>query len=234
MDGDDVSYPDRLRLQVRYLQAHPEVDLLGGGMVVFRGDGEAYGERLPRTTHESICAQPWASIGMAHPTWMGKIEWFHINPYRLDAIRMEDADLLFRTYTFSRFANLPDIVLGFREETLSLHKILPARLNLLRMLLDYVRTGGRHTLAARGLCGQVLRTAADVVAIGTGLNHRILRHRALPMKDAVRQRWAEVWSGTKVTATRMTGNAVSNSPPVRLVKSIREADSGRPFYVSER
>jgi len=208
MDGDDVSYPDRLRLQVRYLQAHPEVDLLGGGVVVFRGEGEAYGKRSPRTTHESICARPWASIGMVHPTWMGKIEWFRSNRYRPDALRMEDADLLFRTHPLSRFANLPDILLGFREDTVSLRKILPARINISKMLLDYASTGGSYTLAARGLWGQALRTVADVVAIGTGLNHRILRHRARPLKDPMMQSWAEVWSGTKATTDQMTGTLI--------------------------
>src|SRR4051794_36827493 len=32
MDGDDLSYPERLERQVAYLQAHPEVDLVGAWM----------------------------------------------------------------------------------------------------------------------------------------------------------------------------------------------------------
>src|SRR5438046_3344975 len=30
MDADDVAAPDRLKIQVEYLRAHPEVSLLGG------------------------------------------------------------------------------------------------------------------------------------------------------------------------------------------------------------
>ena len=34
MDADDVMLPDRLERQVAYLDAHPEVALLGGGIVL--------------------------------------------------------------------------------------------------------------------------------------------------------------------------------------------------------
>src|ERR1700747_664207 len=34
MDGDDVSYPQRFDAQVRYLEEHPRVDLLGAGILV--------------------------------------------------------------------------------------------------------------------------------------------------------------------------------------------------------
>lgn len=35
LDHDDLMMPDRLRLQVEYMQAHPEVDILGGQMEAF-------------------------------------------------------------------------------------------------------------------------------------------------------------------------------------------------------
>src|SRR5205807_5991271 len=136
------------------------------------------------------------------PTWMGKIEWFRSNPYRVDAIRMEDKDLLFRTYGFSRFANVPGILLGFRENTVSVKKSLPSRLGFSRVLVDYGRSSANYAFAVRGLWGQAVRAAADVVAAGTGLNHRILRHRARPLNESTLRRWAEVWSKTKTTADR--------------------------------
>jgi glycosyltransferase involved in cell wall biosynthesis len=33
MDADDVAFPERLALQMQYLDAHPEVDVLGGAAV---------------------------------------------------------------------------------------------------------------------------------------------------------------------------------------------------------
>jgi len=42
MDGDDLSEPERLEIQVRYLQEHPDVDVVGTAMRRFneQGDGE--------------------------------------------------------------------------------------------------------------------------------------------------------------------------------------------------
>jgi glycosyltransferase involved in cell wall biosynthesis len=35
-DADDVAYPERLERQVDYLERHPEIDLLGCGMLAFK------------------------------------------------------------------------------------------------------------------------------------------------------------------------------------------------------
>ncbi len=193
MDGDDVMYPDRLEKQVAYLETHPEVDLLGGGMVVFRGDGIAYGCRMVAAEHDRICSHPWSGFEMAHPTWMGRTEWFRQNPYREDAYRMEDKDLLFRTCQKSRFANLPDVVLGYREDDLSFWKILPARRNFCKVLMASAGRQLTYINAARGIAGQAVRTIADVVAITTGLNEKILRHRARPVPPEIRMRWDAIW-----------------------------------------
>ena len=200
MDGDDIMYPDRLAKQVAYLEAHPEIDLLGGGMVVFRGDGVAYGCRIPALEHNDICRRSYSGIGLAHPTWMGRTEWFRYNPYREDALRMEDKDLLFRTYRKSRFANLPDIVLGYREDTLMLAKIVPARKNFCRVLVDSAGHEISYWDACRGLAGQAVRLAADTIAIKTKLNEKLLRHRARALTPEIRERWKSVWSSIATAA----------------------------------
>ncbi len=58
MDGDDVSYPERLERQVRFLEANPAVDLLGTNMLLFSGAGEVIGARRFPTEHQQICARP--------------------------------------------------------------------------------------------------------------------------------------------------------------------------------
>ena len=114
MDGDDVSYPERLALQVEHLQQHPEIDLLGGGILVFKRDGEVLGTREVRTSHQQICRRPWAGFHLPHPTWIGKTVWFRKHHYRPDALRCEDQELLVRTHKESQFAALGEIVLGYR------------------------------------------------------------------------------------------------------------------------
>ncbi len=192
MDGDDVMFPDRLERQIAFLQAHPEIDLVGGAMVVFGNDGKALGIRPAPSSHAEICKRPWSGIKMAHPTWMGRIEWFRRNPYRENAIRMEDMDLLLRTFRESHFSNLPDVVLGYRESELPLRKLFPSRRNLCKLLAASAGHELSYFEALRGLVGQVIRTTADVVAIATGLNQKLLRHRARPLPAEICARWNEV------------------------------------------
>jgi glycosyltransferase involved in cell wall biosynthesis len=55
-DFDDRSYPDRLRLQVAFLDAHPEVGVVGGHYVlVDENRGERY-VRIPPPDHPAILA----------------------------------------------------------------------------------------------------------------------------------------------------------------------------------
>jgi glycosyltransferase involved in cell wall biosynthesis len=194
MDGDDVSYPERLRLQVEYLEKHPEIDLLGGGILIFGQDGEVLGTREARTSHGDICRRPWAGFYFAHPTWMGKTEWFQQHRYRFDALRCEDQDLLLRTHERSRFAALPEIVLGYREEALSVRKILTGRRSFLRSVIREAARRRRYAIALSAIVEQSVKGFVDCVAIGTGFNYRILRHRALPAGEREKKHWAKVWT----------------------------------------
>src|SRR5581483_4753351 len=107
MDADDIAYPERLEKQVRFLQAHPDVDLTGGWAVLFGEDGVPIGKRADPDTHGQIARRPLYSFKLIHPTFMGKAPWFRRYWYRAKAIRCEDHDLLFRACGSSRYANLP-------------------------------------------------------------------------------------------------------------------------------
>jgi glycosyltransferase involved in cell wall biosynthesis len=198
MDGDDVSYPERLALQVDHLEHHPEIDLLGGAVLVFGRDGRVIGKPASRVTHEQICRRPWSGFYLAHPTWMGKMEWFTSHPYRSNTVRCEDQDLLLRTHENSCFAALPEIVLGYRGETLSLRGILDGRRSFVQCVAREYLPRRKYLVAAAALIEQTLKGLADTFAIGTGLNYRILRHRALPVVDTLTvRRWKKVWDETR-------------------------------------
>lgn len=202
MDGDDIAYPGRLKSQLEYLQNHSEVDLVGGWVVVFRSDGTAFGARRSPLTHEQICAHPWQIIPMAHPTWMGKIEWFRRNYYRPVAAS-EDQELLFRTYQNSRFASVPEVVLGYREDSLSLRYILFQRWHVCKRILWNARQQHQFVRAASGIAGQAVKALIDAIAICTGLKYHILKHRAAPMRDPERIEWRSVWGQVRITSDRL-------------------------------
>ncbi len=193
MDGDDVSYPERLQRQVTYLENHPEIDLLGTTIMIIDADGQAQGVSPSQESHGEICGRPWANFNIAHPTWMGKLDWFSKYQYRSDAIRMEDYDLLLRTYQASRFASLPDILLGYRVASLSLNKLFSARYHLgitlsKKALLD------RNFLFAYGVLQQIAKILLEIFAVTTGLGFRILQHRiGRPIAEIELVRWQKIW-----------------------------------------
>ena len=194
MDQDDIAYPGRLQCQLEFLLNHPEVDLVGGWVAVFRNDGAAFGTRRSPLKHEQICSHPWRGIPLAHPTWMGKAEWFLSNPYRADAPNsMQDQDLLLRSCQKSRFATVPEIVLGYREDSLSLSKILLARWDMCKMMVRVAREQRSFKSAALGIISLAAKGMVDTITIATRLNYYILRHRATPIRREEEIEWRAVW-----------------------------------------
>jgi glycosyltransferase involved in cell wall biosynthesis len=218
MDGDDVAYPERLERQLEYLRSHPTVDLVGASVIVFADDGRALGQRACSETHEEICARPSAGFALVHPTFFGRIEFFRKYEYRASAVRCEDQDLLLRSYTkpramlpwgmlksqdqdllvrsfkAARFANVPEVLLGYRESRLDWKKNLTSRKYVAISFFQNHWQDGHHVLAVRAVLGQLFKSLVDLLAISTGLNYQILRHRARPITAGDRRRWAEVWT----------------------------------------
>lgn len=194
MDGDDIAYPERLECQVSYLEQHRDVDLVGSSVSVFGTNGTPLGCRIVPVTHTSICARPFAGFPIIHPTYFGRLEWFQHFRYRVEAIRCEDQDLLLRSYRTSKFANIPEILLGYREEKIYLKKILTSRRFGAWSRFQELRRYGRLDWAIRAIVGQIFKGVADTIAVGTGLNYHILRHRCMPLAEEERQRWNNVWA----------------------------------------
>jgi glycosyltransferase involved in cell wall biosynthesis len=204
MDGDDIAYPDRLEMQVEFLRKHTEVDLVAGAMVIFDREGKAMGVRRGPGEHGEICARPSSGFPMAHPTWLGRTEWFLRNPYREDAVRMEDWAVLFRAYKQSTFANLQEVVLGYREASLSLRKLAVARRHKCRFIVEYARADGNYVGAFKEVGRQSVKLMIDAFALGTGFNHRLLRHRVPPISDAEVEAWREVRDAVRAVALHFT------------------------------
>jgi len=193
MDGDDIAYPERLERQLAYHQMHPDVDLVGTWVVVFDAAGKVIGKRTGGESHAEICVKPYAGFPMAHPTYMGKLDWFRRYRYNESALISQDQELLFRAYRFSRFANVPQILLGYREEAINLKKNLAGRRIFANLAARAFWREKRPVLAARAVTGHILRGALDCFAIGTGLNYRVLQHRAVEVSDAEQRDWEHVW-----------------------------------------
>lgn len=202
MDADDVAYPDRLERQVAFLQRHPEVDLIGTGAMVFADNGRAIGLFPTRRTHEEICAKPWAGFYLPHPSWMGRREWFRRNRYCLSMRKAQDQELLLRTFRHSQFACLPEILVGYRQDRLSVRKILRGRKNFCVALVRNAPEACGYARTAYALAQQLAKALVDVVAITTRVERRVLRHRAQPPHRSQVESWERVWAQCSSEAQR--------------------------------
>jgi glycosyltransferase involved in cell wall biosynthesis len=192
MDGDDVSYPERLERQIAMLERDPRLDVLGSSVLVFDDSGEALGWRRVPTLHAEICGRPGSGFRMAHPTWCGRREWFERYRYDERAYGCEDQDLLRRSSRSSRFANLPEILLAYREHGIRLGATIRTRKST---VCSVARAEGGWTSAAtvRATLEQASKGFAEVAACTLRQDQVVLRRRreALPTADGLR--WAEVW-----------------------------------------
>jgi glycosyltransferase involved in cell wall biosynthesis len=115
-DADDLNMPTRLQDQVDFLEAHPEVDVVGSNMYVFNNEGLILGGLINEKTSDS-CSLPhntWR-IPLAHPTIMARGEWLRRFRYHEDYFRAEDRELFFRSCRTSRFANIPEFLYAYRD-----------------------------------------------------------------------------------------------------------------------
>ena len=196
MDADDISYPTRIETQLKYLREHPHIDLVASRIVIFDTDGQVVGTYTFRETHPDICRRPWAGFYFPHPTWMGKSSWFRANPYNVHTFKAQDQELLLRTYDKSRFACVPEILLGYQKSRLSLRNIMIGRYLYSRMLFDKAMRQNRFYFAL-GIFEQTLKFMIEVCAIVSGLNYKVLRHRALPASSAEIRAWEGVWNACR-------------------------------------
>ena len=157
MDADDIAYPERFERQVQYLETHPEVDLLGHGAVLFKGDGQALGAYPAASEHEEICRRPWWGFPLAHPTWMGRRAWFAKHRYNNDLTKGQDQELLLRSYRASRFAALPDVLLGYRTEQVSARKTARGRYYYCKTLVSHIHDTTSAVMAGTRCCRSCLR-----------------------------------------------------------------------------
>ena len=192
MDADDISYPDRIEKQVRFLQSHAGIDLVGTQMLVFQGEGDPVGKIYGPTQHRELVSRAILGIRVWHATWLGKRSWFHKHRYDPRCALAQDQELLFRAHKASSYAVIPELLYGNRVDALRLRKMLWYRVLWMRYMGWHLR-GPSGYLKYIGLASLSLgKAAVDTFAMTTGLQYKILRHRASPLSPSEIARWEPV------------------------------------------
>jgi glycosyltransferase involved in cell wall biosynthesis len=115
MDQDDISHPDRFSKQILFMEANPDIDILGTSCITINEENIITGSFPFAETHKELCNSPWRGFYLAHPSWLGKTAWFKMNQYKIPGpYCCEDQELLLRTYTTSKFHTLPQKLLAYR------------------------------------------------------------------------------------------------------------------------
>ncbi len=117
MDADDKSAPERLEKQYAFLEAHPEIDVVGTGMTCFDGE-KIVGERLP--VKEPTMQAIGPGVPFFHATIMMKKQVYDtLGGYsrKKYVLRCEDVDLWIRFFGHGfRGANLQEPLYMVRED----------------------------------------------------------------------------------------------------------------------
>ncbi|MCU0440905.1 MAG: glycosyltransferase [Bacteroidia bacterium] len=123
MDADDIAHKQRIEKQVGYLEAHPEVGLLGTQYTCIGGRAIS----LP-LSHSAICWQMLTSNPFVHSAvCMRKSLLIQLgDPYRLQFEYCEDLDLWMRIAQRTKLANLPDTLIRFRKHNATYQKNVAA------------------------------------------------------------------------------------------------------------
>lgn len=201
MDHDDLAFPLRLQRQVEWLDGNREIDLLGTRALVFAGQGEPLGLFPFRQSHEAICRRPWLGFYLPHPTWMGRADWFRRHRYRIpEARRAEDQELLLRSYTTSKFACIPEVLLGYRMGTTSLGKVLVGRASAGRAQVREHLRRQRPALALLAAGASIAKSGADAAKAVTGRALHTARSLERPVEGAIAREWARLWDAANAWA----------------------------------
>lgn len=191
MDADDVSFPRRIELQIQFMKSHRDIDLLATGIVIFRGDGDPIGVFPVAETHEKICFRPWGGFYFPHSTWLGRSEWFLRYRYRSLMNNAEDQDLLLRTYRYSRFACLPQILLAYREEPRTLKKMMKARYAFFKAVFSDSVAHLNISIICLSAYLQLFKTVGDVCHIHGRI--KVLRNPLLPISPDVFRKFKDLY-----------------------------------------
>lgn len=162
MDCDDVSDPDRLGAQVKFMDRHPRVGAAGTFVRACFPGGTAQQWRFP-TDPEALRVALIFEPAIAHPSAILRRAWFerHGLRYRSEYARVEDWDLWRRAARHFPLSNLPRFLLDYR-----VHGDRMSRVHEAEQRREGLRIQGQE-LAALGLEEHPLREVHARISHGS-------------------------------------------------------------------
>ncbi|NUQ81548.1 MAG: glycosyltransferase [Bacteroidetes bacterium] len=212
MDADDVSHQDRIRLQVGFMQSHPDVDVLG---TAFRKlpSGKKITQPL---THEEIDVAMLVRNPIAHPSVMIRKSLLGSDSlYNPDFPAAQDFELWQRLISKARFANLPDGLLDYYIHANQISTGQKDKQNRFADLVKLKHLSTLHsisddetkTLYLRFINKDFQFTPAETREIGNLLVELIQKNRTIKRFDPVRfeRLYGRLWFQLNQSVSSKTG-----------------------------
>ncbi|MDO5758872.1 MAG: glycosyltransferase family 2 protein [Rhodobacterales bacterium] len=116
MDADDIAYPERLAVQKRFMDAHPDIILCGTSIRQIDADGTHI--RTSRRPRDAVCCR-WLSRfapPLMHPTYMFRYTGalMPLPKYNPDFPVAQDYEFLIRLLGHGDVVGLGDVLLDYR------------------------------------------------------------------------------------------------------------------------
>lgn len=118
MDADDIAMPDRLEKQLRFLESHPDIALVGSATKTINESGEEVGLSPAPTTEKALMKTLALASPCGHMCWLVRRELYEkLEGYR-ELAPAEDYDFLLRAVTTGfKLSNLPEALMRVRTRS---------------------------------------------------------------------------------------------------------------------
>ena len=163
MDADDISVPDRLEKQYKYLKSHRHTVVVGGQCTIIDKNNRITGQKIFPTSAKSIQEMIFWAVPIQQGYMMvnrsllpKKFAW-----YSASKTTAEEVDLYFQLSRYGQLANLNDTLYFYRQTDTSLSHQDPKKTFYLTLQsrLNALQNGFRPSLKA------VIINLAEIVAI---------------------------------------------------------------------
>ena len=116
MDGDDISFPNRIEKQVQFLRENPQIDIVGTWVRMIDHEGLLL-DRVwtPEPKHEQLLVNCLFGCPMCHPTVMLRTKVFDTFLYDKSFSVSEDYDLWTKVLEKYKGATIQEFLLYYRK-----------------------------------------------------------------------------------------------------------------------
>lgn len=118
MDSDDISAPVRFRRQKEYLDAHPDIAIVGGSLQEFDSENKNLGIRHYPKTNDEVFRYIYKASPLAHPAVMMRKNIFEKGiSYNENYRTSQDIALWFDVLKAGyKIGNIDDVIVYFRRD----------------------------------------------------------------------------------------------------------------------